>query len=130
MIVPLSPELLIAAKPDVVALPSDPVVAARQSDIAGDFLDVANDRQASSCSPRQFSLGPRCLLVNWRPKCQQTPSVLYLARGPQHGDDRRASSSLGFAYDREPVALVERYVPGIGGIEIRGQMIFIDDLRL
>jgi len=37
---------------------------------------------------------------------------------------------LGFAYDREPVALVERYVPGIGGIEIRGQMIFIDDLRL
>src|ERR1022692_353529 len=74
----LDPELLVASKPDLVALPGDPVVAARQGDVAGHFLDVANDCQAPSCSPCQFSFGHRCLLVNWRPKCQQTPSVLYL----------------------------------------------------
>ena len=34
---------------------------------------------------------------------------------------------MGFACDHEPVTLVERYVPGIGGIEIRGEMIVIDD---
>jgi hypothetical protein len=73
---PSSPELLVAPEPNVVALPGDPVVAARQGDVAGDFLDVANDRQAPSCSPGRFPLGHRCLLVTWRPKWQQTPSVL------------------------------------------------------
>jgi hypothetical protein len=67
------PEVVVLAQ---VALSCYPVVAARQGDIAGDFLGVTDDRQAPSCSPCQFSLGDRCLPVNWRPKCQQTQSVL------------------------------------------------------
>jgi hypothetical protein len=52
-----------------------------------------------------------------------------LSRMPQHGDHGRASPGLGLASDNEPETLVEGDVPGIGGIEICGQMILIDDLE-
>ena len=67
------------ADPDTAEVANNAVFGslARSNDyIDAQLLDVANDCQAPSCSPGQFSLGHKCLLVNWRPKCQQTPSVL------------------------------------------------------
>jgi hypothetical protein len=50
-----------------------------------------------------------------------------LARGPEHGSDGRACSSLGLAGDLESVTLIERDALGIWGIQIHRQMILVDD---
>jgi hypothetical protein len=66
---------VVALAPLVEYLPADAVVAARQGDVAGDLLSMAQDRQASLGHPEQLLLGHGVSSLVGDPECQPSPSV-------------------------------------------------------
>src|SRR4051812_29452614 len=81
---------VIAALPGVEALAADAVVAAGQGDVAGDFLSVAQDRQAPFGRPGQLLLGHGVSSLVGDPECQASLSVSYLG-GPAAPPRTRAA---------------------------------------
>src|ERR687898_1055067 len=51
----------------------------------------------------------------------------WLSGRPEHREDGRACPSLRDPGDREPVTFVERDVPRVRRLEVRGQVVLIDE---
>jgi hypothetical protein len=71
-----------AASPGGEDLAADAVVAARQGDVAGDLLSMAQDRQAAWSPFGSAPARSRGLLPGGDPKCQPSPSVPYVPAAP------------------------------------------------